>query len=157
MLSAGCADPTYITPDDPAVSQPYQDALLNLRNALAAGDDTLITQARADFDRAKGNPAPSEAAFSLSDSARAVAPAVSEILSTTQYVKFIALHAAEIPDADETVASALDDSRKATEDDYVALRDRVTTQLVLLCFGDGPQGHPDLINKISALLDRTAK
>jgi hypothetical protein len=157
-VSAGCADQTYIAPDEPAGNDAYRAALVKLRDALAGADESKIAQARADLQSAqsKGGKAV-ETSVSLSEGARAIASSIVPMLSTSQYAKYIAIHANEIPDAADTLISALDQCRKGNDSDLVALRDHVTKQIDLLVFGVGPGEHPDLNGKIRALLDRARR
>ena len=105
-LAAGCADPTYIAPDEPTADLAFHNALLSLRNALADADDQAIAKAKADLDKATAHsPGPVDAAVSLSDAARNNSPGIVQILTTSQYARYIAIHAAEVPDAADLVVT----------------------------------------------------
>jgi hypothetical protein len=151
-IAAGCADPTYIAPDEPTGAGAYRDALTKLRAALVSGDENQIAQARAAAQNAKGSTA--EADFALSDMAKANGMSVVPMLSTTQYAKYISLHVDEIPDAATVLIGAMDQCRQGNDSDFVALRDRVVKELVALCFGEDGAGHPDLTRKSKALLEQ---
>jgi hypothetical protein len=136
-------------------SSAYHEALLNLRDALASGDDDKIDDAQEKVDNLRDslNIDPN-LDYQTTDAAKTKARPALKTLSTSQIANYISLHADEIPDATDTILDALDQCKDGSESDFNSLRDEAASQVGLLAAGLDQTAADAVAQKVSDLLNK---
>lgn len=142
----------------PAGSDRYRASLRALREVLVQADEEKIAEHQQKVDALReAEKIEPDTDFPISDIARAKAPGVLAMLSTSQVANYISAHAEDVPGAVETITDALDQCRQQNDADFAALRAEAAEQAGLLLAGLDKSAAKPIEQKVTDLLDKAKK
>jgi hypothetical protein len=142
----------------PAASDRYRASLRAVREALVQADEEKIAEHQQKVDALReSEKIEPDTDIPISDAARAKAPGVLAMLSTSQVANYISAHAEDVPGAVETITDALDQCRQQNDADFAALRAEAAEQTGMLLAGLDKLAAKPIEQKVTDLLDKAKK
>jgi hypothetical protein len=136
-------------------SKEFHDKLLELRAALADGDDAKVDQLNQDLDELRESQKPMlDDGVEWSDEARKRVPQAVKLLKVQQLTTYLATLADGLADPQERLIQALGDVRPLKGDEWKQRRDEIVDEVVRLAAGVDSAKAEKLADQVTALLSR---
>jgi len=145
------------TDPPPKLGRKLRNAVNELCDALARGDDEKIADLQDKVDELSDAANVDDAYVTPSEAAKTKAAEVTNLLTASQLANFIAVYADDVQGPAEVLVDAMDDARGGgNESEYKDLRSETVEEVIALV--KGPAAKDDkLADAISGFLDRVHK
>jgi Spy/CpxP family protein refolding chaperone len=150
------AAPTKADPQ-PKLGRKLRNAVNDLCDALAKGDDEKIADLQDKVDELTDAANVDDAVVELSDTAKTKAADVTSLLTAAQLANFIAVYADDVQGPAELLIETMDDARGGGDDaEYKDLRSDTVDEVIALTKGVAAKDEK-LADAVAAFLDRVHK